>query len=230
MNTNNFSEFENRIGHKFNEIFYLERALTHSSYNKEKNTKHQDNERLEFLGDSVLSIVVSKYLFNNYPDMPEGELSKTRAALVCEKSLAKFAREINLGNFLLLGRGEEQNGGRDRDSILADAFEALIASLYLDGGIEVAEKFVLGFIAKQMESGEYNLSFSDYKTELQEIIQQNKEEKVEYVLVEETGPAHDKRFTVEVHLNSNVIGSGRGKSKKIAEQMAAKEALELMGE
>ena len=222
--------FETQIGYSYKNKSTLSLALTHTSYANESKRSKNHNERLEFLGDSVLSIVVSKYLFNDYPDMPEGELSKTRAALVCEKSLAKFAREINLGNFLLLGRGEEQNGGRDRDSILADAFEALIASLYLDGGIEVAEKFVLGFIAKQMESGEYNLSFSDYKTELQEIIQQNKEEKVEYVLVEETGPAHDKRFTVEVHLNSNVIGSGRGKSKKIAEQMAAKEALELMGE
>ena len=222
--------FETQIGYSYKNKSTLSLALTHTSYANESKRSKNHNERLEFLGDSVLSIVVSKYLFNNYPDMPEGELSKTRAALVCEKSLAKFAREINLGDFLLLGRGEEQNGGRDRDSILADAFEALIASLYLDGGIEVAEKFVLGFIAKQMESGEYNSSFSDYKTELQEIIQQNKEEKVEYVLVEETGPAHDKRFTVEVHLNSNVIGSGRGKSKKIAEQMAAKEALELMGE
>ena len=171
--------FETQIGYSYKNKATLSLALTHTSYANESKRSKTHNERLEFLGDSVLSIVVSKYLFNNYPDMPEGELSKTRAALVCEKSLANFAREINLGEFLLLGRGEEQNGGRDRDSILADAFEALIASLYLDGGIDIAEKFVLGFIAKQMESGEYNISFSDYKTELQEIIQQNKEEKVE---------------------------------------------------
>ena len=150
--------------------------------------------------------------------------------VVCEKSLAGFARQINLGSILLLGKGEAQNGGGDRDSILADAFEALIAALYLDGGIDVASKFVLEFISKQMEERKNAAVFVDYKTELQEIIQQNKEEKVSYVVVGESGPAHDKSFTVEVHLNSNVIGRGIGKSKKLAEQMAAKEALELMGE
>ncbi len=221
---------ETRLGYFYKNKSILSLALTHSSYaNENKNSKGY-NERLEFLGDSVLSIIVSKYLFTNFPKMPEGELSKTRAALVCEKSLAAFAREIQLGSFLLLGKGELQNGGNDRDSILADAFEALIASLYLDGGIEVAEKFVLKFISEQMEEKKIFTAFVDYKTELQEIIQQNKEEKVEYVVVDESGPAHDKSFTVEVHLNSNVIGKGIGKSKKIAEQMAAKEAMELMGE
>lgn len=221
---------ETRLGYFYKDKSILSLALTHSSYaNENKNSKGY-NERLEFLGDSVLSIIVSKYLFTNFPKMPEGELSKTRAALVCEKSLAAFAREIQLGRFLLLGKGEVQNGGNDRDSILADAFEALIASLYLDGGIGVAEKFVLKFISEQMEDKKVSSAFVDYKTELQEIIQQNKEEKVEYVVVDESGPAHDKSFTVEVHLNSNVIGKGTGKSKKIAEQMAAKEALELMGE
>ncbi|MBE6788268.1 MAG: ribonuclease III [Ruminococcaceae bacterium] len=222
--------FESQIGYLYKDKALLSLALTHSSYANESKKNKSHNERLEFLGDSVLSIIVSKYLFQNYPDMPEGELSKTRAALVCEKSLAGFAREIGLGSMLLLGRGEDQNGGRNRDSILADAFEALIASMYLDGGISPAEKFVLGFIKKQMKNKQFVSSFTDYKTELQEIIQQNKEEKVEYVLVEESGPAHDKFFCVEVHLNSNVIGRGEGKSKKIAEQMAAKEALELMGE
>ncbi len=222
--------FETRLGYIYKDKSLLSLSLTHSSYaNENKNSKGY-NERLEFLGDSVLSIIVSKYLFTNFPKMPEGELSKTRAALVCEKSLASFARQIQLGNVLLLGKGEMQNGGNDRDSILADAFEALIASLYLDGGIDVAEKFVLKFISEQMEEKKVFTAFVDYKTELQEIIQQNKEEKVEYVVVGESGPAHDKNFTVEVHLNSNVIGKGSGKSKKIAEQMAAKEALELMGE
>jgi len=222
--------FENRIGYCFKDKSLLSLALTHSSYANESKHSKAHNERLEFLGDSVLSIIVSKYLFLHHPDMPEGELSKTRASLVCEKSLAVFAREIGLGNVLLLGRGEDQNGGRERESILADAFEALIASMYLDGGIAPAEKFVLNFISKQMQNKQFVSSFVDYKTELQEIIQQNKEEKVEYVLVDESGPAHDKFFCVEVHLNSNVIGRGKGKSKKLAEQMAAKEALELMGE
>ena len=222
--------FETRIGYIFKNKSLLSLALTHSSYANENKKSNGYNERLEFLGDSVLSIIVSKYLFENFPKMPEGELSKTRAALVCEKSLSGFAREINLGNVLLLGKGEAQNGGADRDSILADAFEALIAAMYLDGGMDVATKFVLTFISKQMEERKTTSAFIDYKTELQEIIQQNKEEKVTYVVVGESGPAHNKSFTVEVHLNSNVIGRGIGKSKKLAEQMAAKEALELMGE
>ena len=221
---------ESKIGYIYKDKSVLSLALTHSSYANESKKNKNHNERLEFLGDSVLSIIVSKYLYNNFTDMPEGELSKTRAALVCEKSLATFARKIDLGSYLLLGKGEDQNGGRDRDSILADAFEAVIASLYLDGGIKPAEKFVLSFIKNQIKDIKTNTSFVDYKTELQEIIQQNKEEKVEYVLVDESGPAHNKFFCVEVHLNSNVIGRGEGKSKKIAEQLAAKEALELMGE
>ena len=222
--------FESRIDYCFKDKSLLTLALTHTSYANEAKHIKAHNERLEFLGDSVLSIIVSKYLFSNYPNMPEGDLSKTRAALVCERSLSTFAREVELGSFLLLGNGEDQNGGRNRDSILADAFEALIAAMYLDGGIEVAEEFVLKFVSEQMKKKNIFSVFVDYKTELQEIIQQNKEEKVEYVVVDESGPAHDKSFSVEVHLNSNVIGRGTGKSKKIAEQLAAKEALELMGE
>ncbi len=222
--------FESNLGYVFKNKSLLSLALTHTSYANEAKHAKSNNERLEFLGDSVLSIIVSKYLFSNFSSMPEGQLSKTRAALVCEKSLSGFAREIGVGKHLLLGRGEDQNGGRNRDSILADAFEAIIAAMYIDGGIEPAEKFVLSFISKQMEQKNISKAFIDYKTELQEIIQQNKEEKVCYVLVDESGPDHDKSFTVEVHLNSNVIGKGQGKSKKIAEQMAAKEALELMGE
>lgn len=222
--------FESKIGYTFKDKSLLSLALTHTSYANEAKHNKNHNERLEFLGDSVLSIIVSKYLYNNFTDMPEGELSKTRAALVCEKSLAGFARAIDLGEYLLLGKGEYQNGGRDRDSILSDAFEAVIAAMYIDGGIEPARKFVLGFISNRVEHNSVSTAFVDYKTELQEIIQQNKEEKVEYVVVDESGPAHDKNFCVEVHLNSNVIGRGSGKSKKVAEQLAAKEALELMGE
>ena len=181
------------------------------------------------MGDAVLSIVVSDYLFKHYSHLPEGELTKLRASLVCEKSLCEFAHMIGLGQYLMLGRGEEQMGGRERPSILADAFEALIAAIYLDGGMEHAKKFILGFVKKQVEKDK-KVFFKDYKTALQEIIQQNREEQLTYVLVGESGPDHDKHFSVEVHLNSNVIGKGEGRSKKDAEQMAAKEALELMGE
>lgn len=222
--------FEGKIGYIFRDKSLLSLALTHTSYANEAKRNKNHNERLEFLGDSVLSIIVSEYLYANFTDMPEGVLSKTRAALVCEKSLAGFAREIDLGQYLLLGKGEAVNGGRERDSILSDAFEAVIAAMFLDGGIEIARNFVLNFVSKKVDEHNVYSPFVDYKTLLQEIIQQNKEEKVEYVVVDESGPAHDKSFSVEVHLNSNIIGRGIGKSKKLAEQLAAKEALELMGE
>ena len=224
----NQMDFEEKIGYTFREITYLLTALTHSSYANEMKKGVRDNERLEFLGDAVLSIVVSDYLFHHY-QMQEGDLTKLRASLVCEKALSGFAKEIGLGYRLMLGRGEEQTGGRSRPSVLADAFEALIAAIYLDGGIESARAFVLPFITRMLENEE-QLSFRDYKTALQEIVQKNPEEKLTYVLVEESGPDHDKRFVVEVHLNSNVIGRGEGRSKKNAEQMAAKEALALMGQ
>lgn len=222
------SRFEAYIDYHFKNQQLLVEALSHSSYANEKKKCRCSNERLEFLGDSVLSIIVSDYLFSHYPDMPEGELTKLRASLVCEKALHVFAKEIHLGEFLLLGKGEENTGGRERSSILADAFEAVIAAIYLDGGMEPAAKHVLRFIPKHAEKSG-NLGFRDYKTVLQEIIQKNPEEKVEYVLAGESGPDHDKAFTVQVCLNSNVIGTGTGKSKKSAEQMAAKEALALMG-
>ena len=221
------SELENRIHYTFKNKKLLHEALSHSSYaNERKRTR--SNERLEFLGDSVLSIIVAKHLFTHYTHLPEGELTKLRASLVCEKSLHEFACDFGLGEFLLLGKGEELTGGRERPSIIADAFEALLAAIYLDGGMEQARKFVLQFIPEHLNPKQAK-GLNDYKTTLQEIIQQNKEEKIEYVPIEETGPDHDKTFVVEVHLNSNVIGTGRGKSKKQAEQFAAKEALELMG-
>ena len=221
------SPLEERIGHVFQNRKYLDIALTHSSYANEVKKSLSSNERQEFLGDAVLSIIVSDYLFHTF-HLAEGDLTKLRAALVCEKSLDEFAREIHLGDYLKLGRGEEMMGGRTRPSILADAFEALLAAVYLDGGIEPAKKFVLGFVVDALEHKD-EFAFTDYKTMLQEIIQKNPEEKLTYVLVEESGPDHDKRFVVEVHLNSNVIGSGRGNSKKSAEQAAAREALRLMG-
>ena len=221
------SELENRIHYTFKNKKLLHEALSHSSYaNEGKRTR--SNERLEFLGDSVLSIIVAKHLFTHYTHLPEGELTKLRASLVCEKSLHEFACDFGLDEFLLLGKGEELTGGRERPSIIADAFEALLAAIYLDGGMEQARKFVLQFIPEHLNPKQAK-GLNDYKTTLQEIIQQNKEEKIEYVPIEETGPDHDKTFVVEVHLNSNVIGTGRGKSKKQAEQFAAKEALELMG-
>lgn len=215
------------IHYQFHNITFLEVALTHSSYANEMRHQVRYNERQEFLGDAVLSIIVSDYLFNNYT-VPEGDLTKLRAALVCERSLDVMANKIDLGDYLRLGHGEEMTGGRTRPSIIADAFEALIAAIYLDSGIESAREFVLPFVIEMLEH-EDSLSFKDYKTILQEIIQQNPEEKLVYKLVGEKGPDHDKRFVVEVLLNSNVIGKGQGRSKKTAEQMAAKEALELMG-
>ena len=215
------------IHYQFHNITFLEVALTHSSYANEMRHQVRYNKRQEFLGDAVLSIIVSDYLFNNYT-VPEGDLTKLRAALVCERSLDVMANKIGLGDYLRLGHGEEMTGGRTRPSIIADAFEALIAAIYLDSGIESAREFVLPFVIEMLEH-EDSLSFKDYKTILQEIIQQNPEEKLVYKLVGEKGPDHDKRFVVEVLLNSNVIGKGQGRSKKTAEQMAAKEALELMG-
>ncbi|MEG2174874.1 MAG: ribonuclease III [Oscillospiraceae bacterium] len=215
------------IGHEFRNPAYLEIALTHSSYANERRGTPQNNERQEFLGDAVLSVIVADYIFR-HRKVAEGELTKIRASLVCEGALAGFARQISLGECLRLGRGEEQNGGRERPSILADAFEALIAAVYLDGGLEAARRFVLPFIADTVEHAA-GTDLHDYKTQLQEVVQQNPEERVGYVLTGEHGPDHDKWFEVEVHLNSNVIGKGGGRSKKAAEQQAAREALLLRG-
>lgn len=221
------TDFEQRIGYEFKDKGLLKEALTHSSFVGGKN--HHSNERLEFLGDSVLSVVVSRYLFENLKDKPEGQLTKLRASIVCEHALFPFAEKINLGDEIYLGKGEENTGGRHRKSILADAFEALIAAIYLDGGIEAARDFILPFIPsiEMLRSGK--LLIGDYKTILQEIIQQNPEEKVVYRLANESGAAHSKTFTSNVLLNGQIIGTGTGLSKKEAEQNAAKEAVKLMG-
>ena len=219
---------EEKIGYKFQNEKYLRRALTHSSFSNESKDKPESNERMEFLGDAVLSLVVSDYIFHRY-HLDEGDLTKIRASIVCEKSLFRFAQEIGLGDELLLGRGEEQMGGRTRPSVVSDAFEALICAIYLDGGLDPAARFILRFALEELEETDRH-AFVDYKTRLQEIIQQNPEEQVTYGLVKEEGPDHDKHFEVEVRLNSNVIGRGRSGSKKGAEQLAAKEALELMGQ
>lgn len=216
---------EKKLGYTFKNREYLKRALSHSSYVNERHNNEESNERLEFLGDSVLGIITADYYFHNF-SLPEGELTKLRASTVCEKTLFEFAKKIELGKYLKLGKGEENTGGRTRPSINADAFEAVIAAIYLDGGLDEARKFVLKFVEKLSDK---HGSFKDYKTTLQEVIQKNPEEILEYIVVSEHGPDHNKCFEVEVHLNSNVIGRGVGKSKKNAEQQAAKEALELMG-
>lgn len=218
---------EEVIGHQFQDKTLLETALTHSSYaNEMKDRRRQSNERLEFLGDSVLGVITTTYLFLKFPDTMEGELTKIRASLVCEGSLCACAREIGLGNYLQLGKGEESGGGRERDSILADAFEALIGAIYLDGGEAVSKQFIHRFV---LDNKKDERTVCDYKTTLQEIVQKNHGEVLSYRLLGTNGPDHEKSFHVEVLLNSNVIGQGKGHSKKEAEQMAAKEALELMG-
>ncbi len=216
-----------RLGYRFRDESLLRRALTHSSYANEAGRNRQSNERLEFLGDSVLGLTAALYLFQKEKG-PEGELTKLRAAVVCEKALFSYAKEIGLGGWLMLGRGEAQNGGAERPSIVADAFEAVTAAIYLDGGMEAARDFLLPYLEKEA-SNQRRAQFKDYKTQLQEIVQQNPGEVISYVLTGESGPDHNKQFTMEVHLNSNVIGSGRGRSKKEAEQKAAREALRLMG-
>lgn len=221
------SDIEKRIGYVFADKELLKEALTHSSYANEMRNGVKCNERMEFLGDAVLSIVTAELLYTKFPDMPEGELSKLRSSLVCTAELSGFAREIELGNYLYLGKGELHSGGRERPSILENAFEALIAAVYLDGGMEKAKAHILRFLNSALEN--HKMNFKDYKTVLQEVVQQNPDETLNYVTVGESGPDHDKRFEVEVHLNSNVIGRGAGKSKKQAEQEAAREALKLMG-
>ncbi len=221
------ARLEENLGYTFKDKQLLKTALTHSSYANESHDGSPSNERLEFLGDSVLSIIVSDHIYKRY-NTPEGELTKLRASLVCEASLYEFAKQLDIGSFMLLGRGERNHKGGERPSILADAFEAVLAAVYLDGGMKPASDLVLHFVKEDLNHRE-KISFRDYKTKLQEVIQKNPEERLEYVLVDESGPDHDKQFTVELRLNSNVIASGTGKSKKAAEQSAAAEALKLMG-
>ncbi len=216
-------QLEQIIGYKFKDIDLLLTALTHTSYANESRTPIEHNERFEFLGDSVLQLVSADYLFHAYKGRDEGDLTRIRASLVSEKALFLFAQEINLGEYLRLGKGESRGGGRQRPSVVSDAFEALIAAIYLDGGIDPARKFVLHFL------NEGKRASVDYKTKLQEIVQQNPEEQLSYILEQETGPDHAKHFVVAVHLNSNCVARGEGKSKKSAEQQAACEALKLMG-
>ena len=222
MTTRTPEELEEKLHYHFKNKELLITALTHSSYANESKTPTLYNERLEFLGDSVLSVVVANYLFH-HSTRPEGELSRMRASLVSEDALFQFAQEIDLGSYLRLGRGEERCGGRTRPSVVSDAFEAVIAALYLDGGMDVARNFILPFITEGKHAE------ADYKTRLQEIVQQNPEERLSYVVESESGPDHDKHFVVAVRFNSDRVARGEGRSKKAAEQHAAKEALKLLG-
>ncbi len=223
------SEVEKNIGYIFKKKIYIEAALTHSSFSNEQKSRIRNYERLEFLGDSILGFITANYIFHAFKGISEGDLTKLRAALVCEPSLCGFSKELGLGEYLRLSYGEEHSGGRERPSILADVFEAITAAIYLDSGkLDEAEKFVLRFIKPAAEKQKTRPT-KDYKTTLQEIVQQNPEERLTYAVTDESGPAHDKRFAVEVRLNSNVIGRGGGRSKKEAEQQAAREALTLLG-
>ena len=220
-------DLETAIGYHFQNIQLLQNALTHSSYANERwHNSLLSNERLEFLGDSVLGMLVAEYLYRTFPNRPEGELTRMRADMVCEQTLAAAANRIGIGEHLLLGHGEEQGGGRKRNSILADAMESVIAACFLDGGIEAALKVVQQFILVEVPVKKmHNI---DYKTQLQELVQQKKNQVLSYVLVGQSGPDHDKQFEVEVSLNGKVVGRGTGSSKKRAEQDSARAAMEKL--
>jgi len=234
-----FALLEARIGYQFHQKNILREALTHSSYANELRARSkrevQCNERLEFLGDAVLASIVSEYLFLTYPTLPEGELTQRRKAVVQSSALASYAREIELGTYLLLGNGEEKIGGRERQSTLENAFEALLAAIFLDAngvgedGRAIVQSFLLPFITKELEEN-YSPIITDPKTELQQLVQQSEGDVLTYHVIGESGPDHDKVFEVEARMNSNVIGAGKGKSKREAEQNAAIEALRLFGE
>ena len=220
------NKLQEKIGYFFNDINLLKTALTHSSYSNEVKSNIKNNERLEFLGDSVISLIIAKHLFETFPEEAEGELTKVRAFFVCDNSLSGFAEKINLGCYMKIGKGEEQAGGRKRPSILEDAFEALVGALYLDGGFKIAQKFLLEFLPDKIDIKKIE-SLTDYKTKLQETIQKiDKTFKIEYALAKETGPDHNKSFEISLVVNNKQIGYGIGKSKKRAEQNAAKDAIE----
>ena len=223
MSQKKLKELQKSIGYEFKQEQLLRQALTHSSYAHEKNLKElMDNERLEYLGDAVLELVSSEFLFKNHPDMNEGQLTKLRASLVCEQSLAGCARQLDLGSYLLLGNGEDLTGGRERDSILSDAWEAVIGAMYLDGGFTSAKEFILKFVLQDIE---HKKLFYDSKTILQELIQNKYKQSLHYVLLSEEGPDHNKTFTVQAYMNETALMTGKGRTKKAAEQSAAYQSL-----
>ena len=221
------TKLEQGLGYTFRNKALLENALTHSSYANENRERHlPDNERLEFLGDSILGFVVAEYLYRNFPDKPEGELTRIRADLVCERNLAEAAATVELGSYLLLGHGEEQGGGRKRDSIVSDAMESVIAASFMDGGFAAAKEIIDRLILSNIPKGRPR-NF-DYKTAFQELVQRKKDQQIHYELTGESGPDHDKHFEVEVLLNGKAVGHGVGSSKKRAEQAAAEAAIEAL--
>lgn len=229
MNHLNLEEFERKISYTFSDKNLLILALTHSSYaNEIKKGSHENNERLEFLGDAVLDMAVSEYMYRHFPKMPEGELTKLRAAVVCESSLAELSGRLGIGRSMLLGKGEESTGGRTRDSILADAFEAIIGAICIDGGVNAAIEYVMHFMVDCIEHTKSTFRSLDCKTHLQEVIQKISKIPLHYAIVDEHGPDHNKVFVAEVTHDGRVLGRGSGKSKKEAEQNAANNALEQM--
>ncbi len=225
------TELEEKIDVQFDDKYLLQRALTHKSFpNENRYLDLKDNERLEFLGDSVLSISISTYIFKKFPDHPEGELAKMRAVLVSAPVLAQMARDLDLGEYLLLGKGEEMTGGRERDSILADTMEAIFGAVYLDQGFAVACRIIIDIFSNDIKNAAQGKHIQDYKTMLQEIIQKDGSDRPDYEVIQEKGPDHNKTFIVEVKLRENNLGSGQGSSKKEAEQEAAKVALHKMNE
>lgn len=223
-------ELEKKLGVKFNKIELLNTALTHSSYANEKGKVFENNERLEYLGDAVLELASSTYLFKNFNNLSEGELTKTRASIVCQATLSKLAIKLGLGKIILLGRGEDTNGGRDRESTLEDVFEAIIGAIYLDSGWETARDYVFRQLAPEFDKIRAGKKIKDYKTQLQEIVQRNPESTIEYIELDESGPDHMKTFECAVKIDGKILGTGIGKSKKIAEQMAAQKALDKIAE
>lgn len=223
----NVTQLEKELGISFNNRDLLRQAFTHSSYVNEHRSKENisHNERLEFLGDAVLELGVSQFLYRKHPAMPEGEMTKLRASIVCEPSLKEFAKGLNFGKYLLLGKGEEQTGGRDRPAILADAFEAFLGALYLDQGFHAVLEFLEKNIFTKITTGAFSHAM-DYKSQLQELIQQNQNNEIEYVIIEEKGPSHAKEFIAQVKINGEVSGEGIGRTKKESEQRAAKAALD----
>ena len=220
----NFEKIEKEIGYEFKNKQLLETALTHTSYAYEN--KKQSNEKLEFLGDSILEFISSEYIYHNYPKLKEGEMTKVRASVVCEDSLQKIAKMHNFSDFLYLGKSERTSQKEVRPAIMADSIEAVIAAIFLDGGLEEAKKFILNNLAKPIENATKNIGQKDYKTVLQEVLQKNGNVDIEYVIVDEKGPDHEKVFTAEVKFNNKILATGEGKSKKQAEMEAAQKALE----
>ena len=219
-------ELQKNIGYQFEDESLLNKAMTHTSYAYENNV--ESNEKLEFLGDSILEFISSKYIFKNYPNLKEGEMTKVRAQVVCEQSLYKIAKMHNFSDFLNLGKSEKLSGGKERPAILADSVEAVIAAMYIDGGLKVAEKFIIENLKNEIELATKHVGQKDYKTVLQEKLQIHGDVKIEYILLNESGPDHDKRFEMEVRCNGKKLAVGTGKSKKLAQMVAAHNAIESL--